>query len=152
MATVDVTSQRVQRILVGEFEVTLTKDGGFRVDLGSTAVFITVKEWTPDNDGNPRSIVRVSAPLGRKVAATPELFRWAAIDGRARLFGGVTVFEEEGGTLFLVYDHTLLGDFIDPAEMITAVYAIGSTADEFDEIVHDRFGGKRYTDPDTDPD
>ena len=48
----------------------------------------------------------------------------------------------------MILDHTLLGDYIDPAELVSAVNAVMSSADELDEIVHDRFGGKRWTDPD----
>ena len=35
---------------------------------------------------------------------------------------------------------------MDPAELVTAVAAVMYTADDLDEIVHTRFGGKRYTD------
>ena len=51
-----------------------------------------------------------------------------------------------------MFDHALLGDFLDPDELIGAVRDHVHTADELDDIVHDRFGGKRYTDPtDGDP-
>ena len=47
---VDVISAKVQRMLIGEFgNVRLTKDGGFAIDIGSTVVFIEIKEWTPEN-------------------------------------------------------------------------------------------------------
>ena len=150
MATVDETAQKVQRILIGEFsDVRLTKDGGFSVPLGSSTAFVEPREWAADGDGNPRSIVRIWAPLGRKVPASPELFKWAATVGQSKWFGSTTVLEnEDGTTCFLMFEMTLLGDFLDPAELITAVYAIMSTGDELDETVHETFGGKRYTDPD----
>ena len=34
-----------------------------------------------------------------------------------------------------------------PASELTAVGAVMYTADDLDEIVHTRFGGKRYADP-----
>lgn len=149
MATAEETAQKVQRILVGEFnDVRLTKDGGFAVPLGSSVAFVEPVDWAPDAEGNPRSLVRIWAPLGRNVKSTPELFRWAATEGQSKWFGSVSVVENEDGTCFVMFDHTLLGDFIDPAEVISAVYAIMSTGDELDEVVHDRFGGRRYTDPD----
>jgi hypothetical protein len=150
LATAEETGQKVQRILIGEFnDVRLTKDGGFAVPLGSSVAFVEPTDWAPDADGNPRSLVRIWAPLGRDVPATPELFRWAATEGQNKWFGSVTVVEgKDGGPCFVMFDHALLGDFIDPAEVVSAVYAIMSTGDELDDIVHDRFGGKRYTDPD----
>lgn len=150
MATAEEIGPKIQRILVGEFnDVRLTKNGGFSVPLGSTTAFVEPTDWAPDSDGSPRSIVRIWAPLGRDVPPTPELFRWAATEGQSKWFGSVTVVEgEEGKNAFVMFDHTLLGDFVDPAEVSTAVRAIISTADELDDIVHDKFGGKRYTDPD----
>jgi hypothetical protein len=148
MATVDATSLKVQRILAAEFsDVRLTKSG-FSVPYESTTAFVEVREWSPDKDGNPRSIVYIWAPIGRQVKPSPEMYHWAATDGRKRMFGGVTVVDGEGGDCFLTYDHALLGDFLDPAELAMAVGAIVTTANDFDEIVHDRFGGKRHTDPD----
>jgi len=148
MATVDATSQKVQRILGAEFSDVRLAKNGFSVPYESTTAFVEIREWSPDKDGNPRSVVYIWAPIGREVKPTPEMYHWAATDGRQRLFGGVTVIDNEGGKdCFLMFDHTLLGDFLDPAELVSAVGAIVTTADEFDEIVRDKFGGKRYTDP-----
>jgi hypothetical protein len=150
VATAEETGQKVQRILIGAFnDVRLTKDGGFAVPLGSSTAFVEPTDWAADAEGNPRSLVRIWAPLGRDVPPTPELFKWAATEGQSKWFGSVTVVEgEDGKNAFVMFDHALLGDFLDPAELVSAVNAIMYTADELDEIVHDRFGGKRYTDPD----
>ncbi len=149
MATVEATTQKVQRILVEEFnDVRLHKNGGFVLETGSTAAFVQIQEWTPDKDGNPRSLVYIWAPLGRDVKPSPELYHWAAVDGQQMRFGTVSVLDNtEAGTCFVQFDRTLLGDYLDPAELVTAVNAVLFTADDLDEIVHDRFGGKRYTDP-----
>ena len=150
MATAEETAQKVQRILVGEFnDVRLTKGGGFSVPLGSSTAFVEPTDWAPDKDGNARSLVRIWAPLGRDVTPTPELYRWAATDGQHLWFGRVAVREgKDGAPALVVLDHTLLGDYIDPEEVVSAVYAVMSSADELDEVVRERFGGKRYTDPD----
>lgn len=150
MASVDATTQKVQRILTSEFDsVRLTKDGGFAIEHGSTITFIEVLEWAPDADGNPRSLVRVWAPLGRDVRRSPEMYRWAATEGQAKLFGGVSILENpDGDGAFLMFATTLLGDYIDPAELTTAVFAVVFTADDLDDLVRERFGGKRYTDAD----
>jgi hypothetical protein len=149
MATVEATTQKVQRILVEEFsDVRLRKSGGFVLEVGSAAAFVQITEWTPDSEGNPRSLVYIWAPLGRDVKPSEELYHWAAVDGQQMRFGTVTVIDDkEKGTCFVQFDHTLLADYLDPAELRTAVGAVMFTADDLDEIVHDRFGGKRYTDP-----
>ena len=147
MATVEAAQQKVQRILVDGFtNVMLSKDG-FAVERGSTRVNIEVKEWGKDAKGDPSSIVRLWAPVVRELAPTPEFYRWAAVDGSKFLFGSVTVFENEGATLVsAVFDHTLLADYLDPDELCGAVAVIASTADDLDDVIHEKFGGKRYTD------
>ena len=83
------------------------------------------------------------------VASTPEFYRWAATEGQKFLFGTVTVVDNEDGTeCFVAFDHTLLADYLDPDELVQAVVAIVLTADDLDDVVHDRLGGLRYTDPD----
>ena len=70
------------------------------------------------------------------------------VDGQQMRFGTVTVIDDkENGTCFIQFDHTILGDYMDPEELVTAVGAVMYTADDLDEIVHTRFGGKRYADP-----
>ena len=148
MATVDETTQKVQRILVDGFNDVRLRKNGFAVEVGSTAAFVEIKDWSPDKDGNPRSLVYIWAPLGRDVKPTDELYHWAATDGQQLWFGGVTVIDDkEKGTCFLQLDHTILGDFLDPAELLAAVGGVLYSADDMDEVVHTRFGGKRYMDP-----
>jgi hypothetical protein len=147
MATVEATQQKVQRMLVDGFSnVMLTKDG-FGIERGSTRVNIEVKDWGKDSKGDPSSIVRLWASIGREIPPTPEFYRWAAVDGSRFLFGSVTVFENEGATLCsAVFDHTLLADTLDPDELCGAVGVIAGTADDLDDVIHEKFGGKRYTD------
>lgn len=146
MATVEATTQKVQRILTSELnDVRLTKNG-FAIEHGSTACFIEILEWVPDNDGNPRSLVHIWAPLGREVKPTLELYRWAATEGQNTHFGSVSVIERDGGDCLVMFDATLLGDYIDPAELMTAAMGVIFSADQLDDVVRDRFGGKRYTD------
>ena len=115
--------------------------------MGSTVVFVEIKEWTADKDGNPRSLVYLWSPLGREVKQSPELYEWAATEGRQKWFGGVAVQKsKEGDTAFVTYDHTLLGNFVDPDELYSAIYMVGWTADDLDDVVTTKFGGKRYTD------
>ena len=112
MASVDVTTQKVQRILTSEFNSVLLIENGFSIEHGSTRSFIEIREWSPDSDGNPRSTVYVWAIIARDVQASPELYHWAATKGQQMLFGGVTVFDKDDGRCFVQFDDTLLGDFL----------------------------------------
>ena len=148
MATVEATKQKVQRMLVEGFgDITLSKDGSFALLRGSTRVNVEVRDWGKDTKGEPSSVVRIWAMVGRGVKPTPEFYRWAAVDGSKFMFGSVTVIENEGATeCFVAFDHTLLADYLDMDELCGAVALIAGTADDLDDVVHDKFGCKRYTD------
>jgi hypothetical protein len=69
------------------------------------------------------------------------------VDGSRFLFGSVTVLENETSSdAFVVFDHSILADYLDLDELCGAVAVIASTADDLDDVVHEKFGGKRYTD------
>ena len=77
----------------------------------------------------------------------PELYQWAATEGPGKYFGSVRVLPVEGSTTANVYfEHTLLGDFIDPMELENAVSLLYASADQLDDVIHEKFGGKRFTD------
>jgi hypothetical protein len=149
MATVEQTQQKVQRMLAASFnDVRLTKSG-YSLPYGSSQVFVEVRDWGKDSKGEPQTLIYLWAPLGREVKITPELYKWAATEGQDKYFGSVHVYpKDDGSTANVTFEHTLLGDFVDPMELETAVGMMFFSADALDDIVHDQFGGKRYTDDD----
>lgn len=150
MATVEQTMMKVQRILTGPMGLKVMLDGDrFRVTFqdASTALSILVKELGSDDEGNPRTVVLVTAPILWGVTPTPELFEWVAREGGSRWFGHVEVHDSsEAGKVDLMFSHTLLGDFLDQGELETAMWALLSTADTWDDQLLPRFGGRRTTD------
>ncbi len=150
MATVDATSQKVQRMLASSFSDVRLTARGFAVPYGSSEVLVEIRDWGTDSKGEPQTLVYLWAPLGREVTLTPELYQWAAVDGQANYFGSARVIpNDDGKTSLVTLEHTLLGDYLDPMELKTSVMMMYVSADKLDEIVHDRFGGKRFTDTDT---
>ena len=120
MATVEESTQKVQRILVSKFNKVILLEDGFAIERGSTRVKIEIKDFGKDRDGNPDSLVRLWAPMGREIPATPELFRWAATEAQGYRFGATIVYENEDKTqCSAVFAHSLLADFLDPGELGT---------------------------------
>lgn len=147
MATVDEARQKVQRILASEFNGVMLNDDAFALRHGSTMVRISVHEFGKDPQGNPASIVHVWAPLAREVEPTPEFYEWVATEGQRFLFGHVSLMKPEGQPGLLVsFDHALLADYLDPAELVSTIMAMAAIADDLDETMKSRFGGKRYAD------
>jgi hypothetical protein len=132
----------VQRILTEELtSVRLGSDGLIILENDSATGFVEVLEW-----GDDQTIVKVSSTVLWDVPLVPDLFQWVATEGQARWFAHYRVFIDDDGTGDLMLEHDLLGDFLDPAELIEAVYAVMVGADSMDEDLQSRFGGKRSAD------
>ena len=151
MATVDATMMKVQRILTGPMKLRIQLQGNtmyVQFSDSSTQVSISVADWGPNKDGEPRSLVNISSPILWSVPPTPQLFEWIAREGGRYYFGHVQAADDvrDQGKVFLSMNHTLLGDYLDEEELAAAMYAVLNTADQLDDELKNRFGGKRWAD------
>jgi hypothetical protein len=151
MATVEQTMMKIQRILTGPMGLRVQLDGqmltvGFADS--STEVRMFVLDWGTGKDGEPRTLVRLSAPILWGVRPSPALFEWIAKEGGQYFFGHVSVTDDpsEPGNLFVFMSHTLLGDYLDEDELAAAMWGVLGTADDLDDQLQQRFGGKRLAD------
>ncbi len=151
MATVDQTMMKVQRLLTGPMGLRIQLEGDFIgvsfTDV-STKVHIKVIDWGKNKDGEPRTLVRVSAPLLRGVQPTPALYEYLARESPSLWFGSIRVWDDDEtkGMLSMTLGHTLLGDYLDEDELRVALFQILNSADELDDELQKRFGGKRWSD------
>jgi hypothetical protein len=151
MATVDQTMMKVQRLLTGPMGLRIQLEGdtiGVRFTDTSTQVHIRIIDWGKTKDGEPRTLVRVSSPLLRGVKPTPALYEYLAREVPRVWFGSIAVWddEESKGMLALTLGHTLLGDYLDEEELKAAMYNVLWSADDLDDELQKRFGGKRWAD------
>jgi hypothetical protein len=151
MATVDQTMIKVQRLLTGPMGLRIQLEGdtiGVRFTDTSTQIHIRVIDWGKTKDGEPRTLVRVSSPLLRGVKPTPALYEYIAREVPRMWFGSVAVWddEENKGMLALTLGHTLLGDYLDEEELKAVLYNVLWSADDLDDELQKRFGGKRWMD------
>jgi hypothetical protein len=151
VANVDMTMMKVQRILTGPMGLRIQLHGSsiaIQFTDVSTRVNLSVDEWGTNSDGDPQSLVRLSCPILWEVDPTPGLYEWIAREGGNYFFGHVSAQDDSTapGKLFLVMQHTLLGDFLDEGELSSALYAMLGTADRLDDELKGKFGGKRLAD------
>ena len=151
MATVDQTMMKVQRLLTGPLKLRIQLEGetiGVRFTDVSTQVHIRVLDWGKNKDGEPRSLVRVSAPILRGVTPSPQLYEYLAREAPRLWFGNIAVWDDEEtkGALSLTLGHTLLGDYLDEEELASTLFGVLNSADELDDVLQKRFGGKRWVD------
>jgi hypothetical protein len=144
MATVDQTMIKVQRLLTGPMNLRIQMMGDFiRVTFNdvSTAVHLRVVDWGKTKDGESQTLVRISAPILYNV---DYLLREAP----QKWFGSYMVADDNDnkGKLCVSVVHTLLGDFLDEGELNAGMYGVLWAADEQDDIMQKRFGGKRWVD------
>lgn len=111
--------------------------GDFTVPFGSTMAFAQV---STDPDG--RAVIDVWAPVATDVSITADLHRFAA--ERSFLFGRLVVEATGDGVGQVVLTHTLLGEPLTGDVVLQVLGAVAGTADDLDDEVVSRFGGRRF--------
>ena len=151
MATVDQTMMKVQRILTGPLGLKISLSGDIITATftdSSTTINISILDWGKTKDGEPRTLVRVFAPVLRGVPPSPRLYEYICREAPTRWFGNISVHDDQDtpGSLYISFGHTLLGDFLDEEELSAALWNVLAAADELDDLMQKRFGGKRWAD------
>ena len=110
--------------------------GNYVLALESARVFV-VPTWLEDES----TVVRVFAITNLDVPVTAELTSYLLAKNLDFVFGAFALDVENGAVWF---NHNLLGDFIDPAELERTLGAVAHTADLYDDDIKSRFGGRLY--------
>jgi len=137
-ADVRAVREKVQRYLTDFLgTIQIDRDGDFTFRHGSARVFVSVAEFGPD-----KTVVRITAPTNSEVTPTPDFYHYVATENKY-VFGSMVAVESQGkaGVLF---KHSLLGDTLDPDELLLAVGLVAGTADEIDNEIKSRFGGRVF--------
>jgi hypothetical protein len=136
----DALTLKVGRMLASAgIEASVTEDG-FRIFYGSTALDVDIVGQ------QTRTLVKLVGPVVFGAPENAELTRWVAVDGQRTYFGSAALRPRGDGAADVFIQHTLLGDFLDEGELLNAVAAVVKQADEWDDLVRTRFGGKRVDD------
>jgi hypothetical protein len=109
-------------------------DGSCSLRYGSAVVHVTVGVFDED-----QAVVKVTAACVTGAKLSPELFEHVATYHSE--VGHLRLVEEEDGTATINFCHSLLGEFLNPAELRMTVVAVAFTADELDDGLAERFGG-----------
>jgi hypothetical protein len=135
---VEVVREKVQRFLTAKLgSVEIDSDGDFVLRNESAAGFVTIIDW-----GNDKTIVRVWSPVLREVGLTADVYKWVATDGQENYFGHAHVVTADGQAGMIVWEHELLGDYLDEDELMIAVYGVVGVANDIDDDLKSKFGGK----------
>jgi hypothetical protein len=121
-----------------------TSFGGFRRDpgwgyhgpFGSARVFVDVQPFLGES-----TVVRIASPVLSGVELTDELALRALEIAAGVPFGRFSYLPERRE---LWFEHTLLGDSLDPDELRLGTSTVADVADGEDDALAARFGCKRY--------
>jgi hypothetical protein len=129
----------VERLLVATYgEFTRDPAWGYNGPFGSARVFVDVRPFLGES-----TVVRVASPVLSRVVLGDELALRALELADGSPVGRFSYLRERQE---LWFEHTLLGDALDPDELELAVGTIAHIADSEDDALASSFGGLRYAD------
>jgi len=114
-------------------------EGDFVVEYESARVYICPRTWSDNGD---HTVVQLFSVTNVEVPITKELTDFLSTENLSLLFGHFALHDKEREVWF---GHTLLGDFLDPEELVTALSAVARAANKYDDLIKERFGGRLYT-------
>jgi hypothetical protein len=128
------TTAKVHEYLAPFDDVDQDADGNASLQYGSARVRITVETFDQD-----QAVVKVCANVVNGARPTPELFHHLATNQSE--IGHLSAVEEPDGTATINFSHSLLGEFLNPAELRMTVIAVAFAADQLDDALAAQFGG-----------
>jgi hypothetical protein len=122
--------------------VQIDSDGDFTFRTGSSQMWISVSKVERSGSYAEFVAVKVFANTNNRVPASPALYEYVATEGRYRIGALRCVRKDDGVRVWL--EHTLMGTFLDPAELYVTINYIGEIADWVDDEIRRKFGGVLY--------
>jgi hypothetical protein len=133
------TQARVERFLREHYgSFAFDEAWGYHGAFGSTRVFVSVRHALETT-----TVVLIASPVLSGVTLADELALDAVGVVAARPFGRFA-FSADRGELWA--EHAIVGDDLDPEELIAAIDAVAALGDGEDERLQQAYGGKRYAD------
>lgn len=154
-----VTKDKVQRFAKQFFNIVqIGENGELSIPFESTHVFIEVHDlsitdspefraYREENDIS-KTIVNLWAVVLMDVKVTPELCKWVAVDGQDFDFGAfrILLHQDNPNMAEVQFQYRLAGDTLDPGELKNALATVALTANNLDDELQQKFGGKRVED------
>lgn len=144
MATRQQITEHVEQILTNNFrDVEMYAAEGFTLRQGSARAFIEI-EATDDSLAHAPAFVRITVPLLQQVTETQELHRHIAFNAGSNRYGSLALRSDSEHGTCIYFMHTLLGNYLDDDELGYAVSEMLAAADDLDDELQQKFGGKRF--------
>jgi hypothetical protein len=143
MSKVSQIQKKVQSILSSELgSVNVDADGNLKITYESTVLLISTMEFGQKGD---ETIIELSGLVSLDTPASPKLYKYLNDKNVALHFGALNYSEGTKSSMILL-KYSILGDFLDPEELLNAVRAVILMSDLLDDEVTKEFGGTRFID------
>ena len=143
MSKVSQVQKKVQSILSSELgSVNVDADGNLKITYESTALVITTFEFGKKSD---ETIIEVTGVVSMDTPASPKLYKYLNDKNAALHFGALHHGQGTNSSIILL-KYSILGDFLDPEELLNAVRAVILMSDLLDDEITKEFGGTRFID------
>jgi hypothetical protein len=123
--------------LFGELAGTRTDFPAYYLRMGSALVHASVYPW-----GTDEAVVTARSYVVTGAEKTPELLEYLLRQNDDMRFGAFGL--DGDGDIF--FEHSIVGSTCSKEELKASVMAVISSADQFDDQIVSRWGGKRATD------
>jgi hypothetical protein len=143
MSKVSQVQKKVQSILSSELgSVNVDADGNLKLTYESTALLITTFEFGVKSD---QTVIEITGFVSIDTPASPKLYKYLNDQNAALHFGALHHGQGTDSSMILL-KYSILGDYLDPEELLNAVRAVILMADLLDEEITKEFGGTRFID------
>lgn len=110
---------------------------GWTISSGSAMVHVAVVDWR-DN----LHLIQIMAYVVRGPELTPACLRYLLDENHNTAFGGFSVDEDAD----IAFGHKLIAEHCEKDELKVVIQAVAFTADHMDDVIVQRWGGKRASD------
>jgi hypothetical protein len=141
MPQVDKVTKNVHKLLTDTFgKVTVNSEGRYEFPYESTIMHVGVTEFLED-----QTLIEFDALIAADSKSNAEVVEWCNTANMNLKFGTVCHMAS-GKQNLTILRHAILGDDLDPEELLTCLRMLTLIADKFDDEFVSKFGGKRYED------
>jgi hypothetical protein len=107
------------------------------IQIGSAFAVVQVHPW-----GEKEAVINTSSLVVRGAELTFDLLSWLLLENWDFRFGGFAI--DQAGDIY--FQHSIIGTTCDKPELLASARAVIAVADEYDDKIVARWGGKRITD------
>ena len=110
---------------------------GWMVTRGSSVIHVTVVDWRDD-----MHLVKITAYVVREPELSPSCLRFLLEENQTKAFGGFAV----DGDGDIAFRQSLIAEHCEKDELQVVIGAVSFTADQMDDVITQRWGGRRASD------